>query len=210
EYTCLDFVWNRSFHDMYKHIHAAHLFNDIKNSKTTLNAVKNDLVKYFCKKERAAPAEQKNLIIYNESTEIVFEEILQIFSLQGNDIFFPYEYKTTKKDLFRPIELLERRTSNVETSKVFSAKPRKPSHFLNELTTNNDKEASINDVDNENLMLVDDETELLIAANLEQVEVKRIDEIDDVDIEETNKVSLINATNAEVLVLSPLPPSVQK
>ncbi|CAG8796669.1 32174_t:CDS:2, partial [Racocetra persica] len=96
------------------------------------------------------------------------------------------------------------------TPKVLSAKPRKPSRFLNELTTNNDKEASINDVDNENLMLVDDETELLIAADPEQVEVERIDEIDDVDIEETNEASLINATNAEVSVLSPLPPSVQK
>ncbi|CAG8690105.1 10604_t:CDS:2 [Cetraspora pellucida] len=43
------------------------------------------------------------------------------------------------------------------------------------------------------------------SADLEQVEVKRIDEIDNVAIKETNKASLINATNAEVSVLSPLP-----
>ncbi|CAG8840531.1 4331_t:CDS:2, partial [Racocetra persica] len=127
-----------------------------------------------------------------------------------NDIFFLYEYKTTEKDPFHPIKLPERRTSNVGTPKVLSAKPRKPSHFLNELTTNNDKETSINDVDNKNLMLVDDETELLIAADPEQVEVERIDKIDDVDIEETNEASLINATNAEVSVLSLLLPLVQK
>ncbi|CAG8763265.1 5653_t:CDS:2 [Cetraspora pellucida] len=98
---------NGSFHDVCKHVHAAHLFNDIENGKTTLNAVKNDLVKYFCKKECAAPAEQKNLIIYSESTKIAFEEILQIFSLQGNDIFFLYKYKTTEKNPFRLIELPE-------------------------------------------------------------------------------------------------------
>ncbi|CAG8764445.1 17225_t:CDS:1, partial [Racocetra persica] len=56
----------------------------------------------------------------------------------------------------------------------------------------------------------DNETELLVAADPEQVEVKRIDEIDDVDIEEINEASLINATNTEVSVLSPLPSSVQK
>ncbi|CAG8787805.1 34965_t:CDS:2, partial [Racocetra persica] len=61
-----------------------------------------------------------------------------------------------------------------------------------------------NNVDNENLMLVDDETELLIAADPEQIEVERINEIDDIDIKKTNEASLINATNAEVSVLSPL------
>ncbi|CAG8848148.1 6384_t:CDS:1, partial [Racocetra persica] len=117
ECTCLNFVWNKSFHDVCKHVHAARLFNDIENDKTILNAVKNDLVKYFYKKKCAALAEHKNLIIYSESTKIAFEEIFQIFSLQGNNIFFLYKYKTTEKDPFCPIELSERRTSNVGAPK---------------------------------------------------------------------------------------------
>ncbi|KAF0427252.1 gephyrin: PROVISIONAL [Gigaspora margarita] len=76
ECTCFDFIWNGPFQDVCKHVHAAHLFNDIEDNKTTLNTIKNDLVQYFHNKECTMPKEQKNLTIYNSSTDAAFEEIL--------------------------------------------------------------------------------------------------------------------------------------
>lgn len=130
ECTCFDFIWNGSFRDVCKHVHAARLFNDIQNGKMTLETVKQNLVQYFKDKERAMPAEQKNLTIYSGSTAAAFEEILKTYAMQDDDIFFPYERITTQRDPFRPVEMPTRYTSKTcGAPKVHGAKPRKPSRF---------------------------------------------------------------------------------
>ncbi|CAG8737294.1 21790_t:CDS:2 [Gigaspora margarita] len=91
--------------DYYLHVHAACLFDDIENNKIMLNSIKHDLVQYFRNKEHAMPKEQKNLIIYSNSVDAAFEEILQTYMIQGNDFFFFYEHGVTEKDLFRPMKM---------------------------------------------------------------------------------------------------------
>ncbi|KAF0438404.1 proteophosphoglycan ppg4 [Gigaspora margarita] len=70
---------NGSFHDVCKHVYAAHLFNDIETNKIAPDVIKHDLVLHFHNKEHAMPNELKNNIIYNNSDDIVFKEILQIY-----------------------------------------------------------------------------------------------------------------------------------
>ncbi|KAF0495988.1 proteophosphoglycan ppg4 [Gigaspora margarita] len=155
ECTCLDFIWNGSFRNICKHVHAARLFNDIENNKITLDSVKNDLVLYFRNKERAMPKEQKNLIIYSNSVDAAYKEILRSYMVQGNDIFFPYERGVTEKDPFRPVEMPTRRIRDVSTPKTHRAKPRKSISFTL------DKENHIIDDDP---MTLNNEIELSLAS----------------------------------------------
>ena len=129
ECTCLDFAWNGSFRDICKHVHAARLYNEIEEDKTSLTEVKQKLVKHFKNKERAMPIEQKNAVIYSGSVEAAFDEILRAYSTEGDDIFYPCEHGTTEKDPFRPAEMPARRTLNIGAPKIHGAKPRKPSRF---------------------------------------------------------------------------------
>ncbi|RIB29555.1 hypothetical protein C2G38_2155016 [Gigaspora rosea] len=148
ECTCLDFMWNGSFRDVCKHVHAVHLFDDIENNKIMLNSIKHDLVQYFRNKERAMPKEQKNLIIYSNSVDAAFEEILQSY-IRG----------VTKKDPFRPMEMPARRISDVGTPKMHGAKPRKSNGFIS------DKENYIIDDDP---MQLDNEIELLALSETDE------------------------------------------
>ncbi|CAG8846156.1 36167_t:CDS:2, partial [Racocetra persica] len=97
----------------------------VEDNEITLDIIKNDLVQYFCNKKRAMPKEQKNYIIYSGSTDAALEEILQIYSIQGNDIFYLYERGATERNPFRPAEMPTRRILNISTPKIHSAKPRK-------------------------------------------------------------------------------------
>ncbi|CAG8767889.1 13496_t:CDS:2, partial [Ambispora leptoticha] len=81
------------------------LFNKVEDNEIILNIIKSDLMQYFCNKERAMSKEQKNHIIYSGSTDAALKEILHIYSIQGNDIFYSYERGTTERDLFRPAEM---------------------------------------------------------------------------------------------------------
>ncbi|RIB18018.1 hypothetical protein C2G38_2185769 [Gigaspora rosea] len=55
ECTCLDFIWNSSFRDICKHVHAARLFDDIENNKITLNSTRRVTEKDpFCPMEMPA------------------------------------------------------------------------------------------------------------------------------------------------------------
>ncbi|KAF0467833.1 gephyrin: PROVISIONAL [Gigaspora margarita] len=76
--TCFDFIWNGSFRDVCKHVHAARLFNDIEDNKTTLDIIKNDFVQYFRNKERAMPKEKKNFTIYNSSTMLHLRRFFEL------------------------------------------------------------------------------------------------------------------------------------
>ncbi|CAG8783720.1 6394_t:CDS:2, partial [Cetraspora pellucida] len=99
-----------------KHVHAAHLFNNIKNNKTTLDIVKNELVQYFHNKEHVMPKEQKNLTIYSSSTNAAFEEILQTYSTEGNNIFFyMINYLDNSNDNEMPLD------SELEASVIFES-----------------------------------------------------------------------------------------
>ncbi|CAG8476091.1 7581_t:CDS:2 [Cetraspora pellucida] len=159
ECTCLDFVWNGSFRDVCKHVHAARLFNDVENKKITLDIIKHDLVLYFRNKERAMPNEQKNFIIYNNSIDAAFGEILQFYSARGSDIFFPSERGVTEQDPFRPAEMPIRRVSSVGAPKVHGAKPRKSNGFVPTENKENDF------IDNDS-MLLEDEIELSDTSEL--------------------------------------------
>ncbi|CAG8762977.1 8296_t:CDS:2, partial [Gigaspora rosea] len=107
ECTCFDFIWNGSFRDVCKHVHAACLFNDIEDNKVTLDIIKHDLVLYFRNKEHAMLNEQKNFVIYNGFIDIAFQKILQIYLEQG----------IAEKDLFRPIEMPVQNTLGVGAPK---------------------------------------------------------------------------------------------
>ncbi|RIB23912.1 hypothetical protein C2G38_2139522 [Gigaspora rosea] len=75
------------------------------------------------------PNELKNNIIYSNSDDAAFEEILRIYLGQGNDIFFPYEHGVTKKDPFRPAKMPAKKISSIGAPKTHGAKPRKINSF---------------------------------------------------------------------------------
>ncbi|CAG8696554.1 5419_t:CDS:2, partial [Cetraspora pellucida] len=153
ECTCLDFMWNGSFRDVCKHVHAAHLFNDIENNKIIPDIIKHDLMLYFHNKERAMPNEQKNYTIYNNSDDVAFEEILRIYSEQGNDIFFFCEHGVTEKDPFHPVEMPARKTLGIGAPKIHGAKPRKLNSFAPTINKENFPTDNVS-------MLLDNEVEL--------------------------------------------------
>ncbi|CAG8636492.1 16425_t:CDS:2 [Cetraspora pellucida] len=94
------------------------LFNEVEDNKITLDIIKNNLVQYFRNKEHTMPKKQKNQIIYSGSTDTALKEILYIYSIQGNDIFFPYKCEATERNPFQPAEMPTRRTLNVGTPKI--------------------------------------------------------------------------------------------
>ncbi|CAG8791212.1 5165_t:CDS:2, partial [Cetraspora pellucida] len=140
-------------------ISTARLFNDVENKKIILDIIKHDLVLYFRNKERAMPNEQKNFIIYNNSIDAAFGEILQFYSARGSDIFFSSERGVTEQDPFCPAEMLIQKVSSVEASKVHGAKPRKSNGFV---PTENKEN---NFIDNDS-MLLEDEMELSDTSEL--------------------------------------------
>ncbi|RIB24775.1 hypothetical protein C2G38_2241810 [Gigaspora rosea] len=130
ECTCLDFIWNGSFRNVCKHVYAARLFNNIENNKIAPDVIKHDLVLHFRNKECAMPNELKNNIIYSNSDDAVFEEILRIYSEQGNDIFFPYEHGVTEKDPFHPAEMQQKRYQASEHLRYMEQNHEKLINFL--------------------------------------------------------------------------------
>ncbi|PKY38473.1 hypothetical protein RhiirA4_537325 [Rhizophagus irregularis] len=81
--SCLDYTWNGSFRDVCKHVHA--------------------VLTYFKDKQRVLPSPNKNLLIYNGSVDIAYQEIIRLYNLQGNLIFNSNERPTNHiNEPFRP------------------------------------------------------------------------------------------------------------
>ncbi|CAG8694776.1 2596_t:CDS:2, partial [Gigaspora rosea] len=100
-----------------------------ENNKIAPDVIKHDLVLHFHNNECAIPNELKNNIIYSNSDDAAFEEILRIYSEQGNDIFFLYEHGVTEKDPFCPAEMPAKKISSIGASKIHGAKLRKINSF---------------------------------------------------------------------------------
>ena len=84
---CLDYVWNGPFYDVCKHCHAARIFSQ-GNHPNIIQETKEKLVNYFKSKERTIPADQKNSLIYNESMEVTYQEIIRLYDSEGIHTFF--------------------------------------------------------------------------------------------------------------------------
>ncbi|RIB23534.1 hypothetical protein C2G38_2242639 [Gigaspora rosea] len=130
ECTCYDYIRNGSYRDVCKHVHAARLYVELLNQKLQINELSKSLVKHFKNKEHTIAPERKNDIINNGTEDKTYQEILRLFNIVGNDIFFPVDRKTFTKDPFRPTNNVPIPTT-VGSPKNYGAKCRKPSRFSN-------------------------------------------------------------------------------
>ncbi|GBB95873.1 hypothetical protein RclHR1_26300001 [Rhizophagus clarus] len=133
ECTCWEYIWNSSLRDKCRHCHAATLFKETqqKGHIEVVNKAKENLVHYFRNKERVVPASIKNNIIYQGDIENSYQEIIRLYNVQGNKIFYPLKRSSEEiKDPFRPVELNEKTKSNLGAPPKLSAKPRL-SHKIN-------------------------------------------------------------------------------
>ncbi|GBB97117.1 hypothetical protein RclHR1_02920002 [Rhizophagus clarus] len=133
ECTCWEYIWNSSLRDKCKHYHAATLFKKTqqKGHIEVVNEAKENLVHYFRNKEIVVPASIKNNIIYQGDIEDSYQEIIRLYNVQGNKIFYPLKRSSQEiKDPFWPIELNEKTKSNLGAPPKLFAKPRL-SHKIN-------------------------------------------------------------------------------
>ncbi|GET03953.1 hypothetical protein GLOIN_2v1542684 [Rhizophagus clarus] len=110
ECTCWEYIWNSSLRDKCRHCHAATLFKETqqKGHIEVVNKAKENLVHYFRNKERVVPASIKNNIIYQGDIENSYQEIIRLYNVQGNKIFYPLKRSSEEiKDPFRPIIYLQ-------------------------------------------------------------------------------------------------------
>ncbi|GBC49009.2 hypothetical protein GLOIN_2v1542684 [Rhizophagus irregularis DAOM 181602=DAOM 197198] len=102
-----------------------------KGHLEVVNEAKKNLVLYFRNKERVVSASIKNNVIYQGDMEDSYQEIIRLYNMQGNKIFYPLKRSSQEiKDPFRPAELSERTKSNLGAPPKLSAKPRS-SHRIN-------------------------------------------------------------------------------
>ncbi|RGB30539.1 hypothetical protein C1646_765196 [Rhizophagus diaphanus] len=108
ECTCWEYIWNSSLHNKCRHCHAATLLIEIqqKGHLKVVNEAKKNLVLYFHNKERVVSASIKNNVIYQGDMEDSYQEIIRLYNMQGNKIFYPLKQSSQEiKDPFRPAEL---------------------------------------------------------------------------------------------------------
>ncbi|RIA92268.1 hypothetical protein C1645_820959 [Glomus cerebriforme] len=121
-----EYIWNSSIHDKCRHCHAVILFQVMQKEESieVINETKKELVQYFCNKERMNPA-AKNNMIYQSTIENSFIEIIRLYNIQGNKIFYPLKRLFQEiKDPFQSTELSDRAKSNLGGPSKLSAKPR--------------------------------------------------------------------------------------
>ncbi|CAB5188085.1 unnamed protein product [Rhizophagus irregularis] len=126
----LDYIWNGSLHDVCKHVHAARIYNDYLKSQNHDEFIENitcKFVTYFKNKQRVLPSSSKNLLIYNGNIQEAYQEIIQLYNLQGNLIFNHVEHSISNhmNDPFRPDDLNHHASSNYGVPSKPPAKPRK-------------------------------------------------------------------------------------
>ena len=83
---CYDYIWNGSFWNVCKHVHAARLFYDANlhlNKELFIKKTKENLVVYFKNKERVISTENKNRLIYEGETNMAYNKIIRLYHLQG-------------------------------------------------------------------------------------------------------------------------------
>ena len=103
ECNCFDFIWNGPFRDACKHVHAARIYNNIKNDiDTEKEIIRANLVTHFKNREKVLSANMKNNIIYSGSVNSAFAEILRSFEKYGHEIFYPCVRDIVDSDPFRP------------------------------------------------------------------------------------------------------------
>jgi len=96
ECTCREYIWNSSLRDKCRHYHAAILYKEVQDDIGVTNKIKKELVQYFRNKERLVPAFIKNNVIYYDTIENSFQEIIRLYNIHGkiSNFFF------LKKNLF--------------------------------------------------------------------------------------------------------------
>ncbi|POG82010.1 uncharacterized protein OCT59_029956 [Rhizophagus irregularis] len=142
--VCYDYIWNGPFQDVCKHVHAARLFHEANlhlNKELFVRQTKEKFVTYFKSKEKVVAAENKNRLIYEEDTDIAYNEIIRLYYLQGGSVFLPRNNISERNsDPFKPPELSKRDTSNKGVPPKVMAKLRKPSRILQTLQSNSNNE----------------------------------------------------------------------
>jgi hypothetical protein len=86
ECICWEYIWNSSIRDKCRHCHAAELYKNVikeQDAAKVINDAKEKLVAYFRNKERILPANEKNYVIYQNSIENSFQEIIRLYEMQG-------------------------------------------------------------------------------------------------------------------------------
>lgn len=85
ECICWEYIWNGSIRDKCRHCYAAELYKNAeeKGVVEVTNEAKESLVKYFRNKERILPANVKNYIVYQDTIENSFQEIVRLYRLHG-------------------------------------------------------------------------------------------------------------------------------
>ena len=78
ECICWEYIWNSSIRDKCKHCYAAELYKNAKKEgfAKIINETKEQLVIYFRNKECVIPANLKNYVIYQDTIENAFKEII--------------------------------------------------------------------------------------------------------------------------------------
>ena len=85
ECTCWEYIWNGSLRDKCRHCYAATLFEKAHQREyvEVVNEAKKELVQYFRNKERVIPALTKNSVIYQDTIENSFAEIIRLYNAKG-------------------------------------------------------------------------------------------------------------------------------
>ena len=89
ECVCWEYIWNSSLWDKCRHYYAATLFKDAieKEFINVMDKIKYELVQYFRNKERVVPLSAKNNIIYQDTIENSFQEIVWLYWIHGNVLY---------------------------------------------------------------------------------------------------------------------------
>ena len=76
--------------DKCRHCHAIKLYKNVKENgfEKITEEEKEQLVIYFRNKERVLPANSKNHVIYQDTIENSFQEILRLYGIYGNNILY--------------------------------------------------------------------------------------------------------------------------
>ncbi|RGB22713.1 hypothetical protein C1646_775649 [Rhizophagus diaphanus] len=85
ECTCWEYMWNSSLRDKCRHYHAATLLTETQQ-KGHLEVVNEA---------------KKNLVLYFRDMEDSYQEIIRLYNMQGNNIFYPLKRSSQEiKDPF--------------------------------------------------------------------------------------------------------------
>ena len=97
ECVCWEYVWNSSIRDKCRHCHAAKLYKNAKEKGfiEIVNEAKEQLVTYFRNNERVLLANLKNYVIYQNTVENAFKEIVRLYEAHGK-VLLKYYYFTKK------------------------------------------------------------------------------------------------------------------